>query len=130
MGVRYLYQSEGGSELLAQGDTAELQTHPAFIKVLGDPSVQSLLLKIQLVDTRANYSEALAQKLLQLWQWLEAINDAPEIMAIIEDDAFRAALDSKSPTRLMLNEQWLDLLRRGAQDREENNTLLSPTYIP
>lgn len=128
--MRYLYQSQEGSELLAQGNTAELQAHPAFIELLEDPSIQSLLLKMQLVDARSNYSEALAQKLLQLWQWLQAVKDDPEIMAIINDDAFRVALDSKSPTRLMLNDQWLELLRRGAQDRQENNALLSPTYIP
>lgn len=128
--MRYLYQSEGGIKLLSQGDATELQTHPAFIELLEDSSIESLLLKMQLVDARSNYSEALAQKLIQLWLWLEAVKHDPEIAAIVNDESFRQALDSSSPTRLMLNDQWLELLRRGAQDREENSALLSPTYIP
>lgn len=128
--MRYLYQSEGGIKLLSQGDATELQTHPAYIELLEDPSIESLLLKMQLVDARSNYSEALAQKLIQLWLWLEAVKHDPEIAAIVNDESFRQALDSSSPTRLMLNDQWLELLRRGAQDREENSALLSPTYIP
>lgn len=128
--MRYLYQSEGGIKLLSQGDAAELQTHPAYIELLEDPSIESLLLKMQLVDASSNYSEALAQKLIQLWLWLEAVKHDPEIAAIVNDESFRKALDSSSPTRLMLNDQWLELLRRGAQDREENSALLSPTYIP
>lgn len=128
--MRYLYQAKGGTELLAAGDSRALQAHPAFIELLEDPSIKSLMLKMQLIDSRSNYSEALAQKLIQFWQWLDAVKDDPDVVAIINDQAFRVALDAKSPTRLMLNDQWLELLRLGAQEREENNALLSPTYIP
>ena len=99
--LQKLMSDEKIQSIMTTGDAHALRRDPAFRELMGNPSVQALMVQSD-VDSEIG-AQAAAEKMITAWNRVQTLKHDPRVIAIITDTEFQQQLNSPNKLPLMMN---------------------------
>ncbi len=99
--LQKLMSDEKIQSIMTTGDAHALRRDPAFRELMGNPSVQALMVQSD-VDSEIG-AQAAAEKMITAWNRVQTLKHDPRVIAIITDPEFQQQLNSPNKLPLMMN---------------------------
>lgn len=107
--VQVLFQDPANQTALRNGDSATIQSLPAFQTFVESPEVQDLMALSGLEDNTETRA-LLAEQSSDLWRRAELVKDDPRIQEILSDPALQEQLKDGDPMALLNNAKMMEVV--------------------
>ncbi len=94
---------------LSRGNVEKLMHSKDFQKLMQNPDMQAIVSSDGETFSDKSGEQAAAEKMIQAWQKVSTLKNDPRVIAIVQDEAFQAQLNSPNKLALLMNPKMREL---------------------